>query len=156
LSGTPGSRSAAVVDPGKARQLLALYRRYRGYLADLAGRSDAELREDFAVMGGVQHYLLLAIETELDLGSHIISSEGYAPPANYADIFRVLRDEHVIATGLAGRLMAMARFRNVLVHLYAEVDEARVLEILRNSLGDMDEFVTVLRERFAKEVEGED
>jgi len=145
-----------VVDPGKVRQILALYRRYRGFLTDLAGRSDAELTGDFAVLGGVQHYLLLAIGTLLDLGSHVISSEGYAPPANYADIFRVLRDEGVIATGLAERLMAMARFRNVLVHLYADVDEARVLEILRSSLGDMDEFVALLRTRFAREVGGGD
>lgn len=145
-----------MVDPGKVRQLLALYRRYRGFLANLAGRSDADLRGDFAVLGGVQHYLLLAIETLLDLGSHVISSEGYPPPANYADIFCVLREEGVIDAGLAERLMAMARFRNVLVHLYAEVDEARVLEILRTSLDDMDEFVALLRKRFARQVDGED
>lgn len=32
------------------------------------------------------------------------------------------------------------------MHLY-EVDEARLLEILRSALGDMDEFVALLRER---------
>lgn len=143
-----------MVDPQKARHLLSLFRRYRGYLADLAGRPDGELLGDFAVLGGVQHYLLLAIETVLDLGSHVISSEGYDPPANYADIFRVLRDEGVLDPPLAERLMAMARFRNVLVHLYAEVDEVRVLRILRESVGDLDAFVAVLRERFAAETDG--
>jgi uncharacterized protein YutE (UPF0331/DUF86 family) len=44
--------------------------------------------------------------------------------------------------------MAMARFRNVLVHLYADVDEERVLRILRESLTDLDQFVGILRERF--------
>lgn len=144
-----------MVDAPKARHLLALHRRYRGYLDDLAARPDAELRDDFAVMGGVQHYLLLAIETLLDLGSHVISSEGYPPPGSYADVFRVLRDEGVVAEELAERLMAMARFRNVLVHAYAEVDEERVLEILRTSLGDLDAFSTALRERFAAELEGD-
>lgn len=137
-----------MVDPRKARRLLDLYRRYRDYLRELAERSDEELRSDFAVMGGVQHYLLLAAETVLDLGSHVISSEGYEAPANYADIFRVLADEGVVEEGLADRLMAMARFRNLLVHLYADVDEDRVLRILRESLGDLDEFVRLLRERF--------
>jgi uncharacterized protein YutE (UPF0331/DUF86 family) len=55
---------------------------------------------------------------------------------------------------LAERLMAMARFRNVLVHMYAEVDDARVLRVLRESTGDLDEFVRILRERFAAELEG--
>jgi uncharacterized protein YutE (UPF0331/DUF86 family) len=141
-----------VVDPQKARQLLALYRRYRGYLSDLASRSDDELRSDFAIMGGVQHYLLLAIETLVDLGSHVISSEGYEPPTSYSDVFRVLGQEGVVSPELAERLMAMARFRNVLVHLYAEVDEQRVLQILRGSLGDLDDFVATLHRRFAREL----
>ncbi|MBI4513707.1 MAG: DUF86 domain-containing protein [Gemmatimonadetes bacterium] len=141
-----------MVDPQKVRHLLALYRRYRGYLTELAARSDEALGSDFAVMGGVQHYLLLAVETVLDLGSHLISSQGYEPPMSYADIFRVLRDEGVVAPDLADRLMAMARFRNVLVHLYAEVDEQRILKILRGSLGDLDAFVETLRQRFADEL----
>ncbi len=145
-----------MVDPQKVRHLLALYRRYRRYLEELAGRSDAALRSDFAVMGGVQHYLLLATETVLDLGSHVISSEGYEPPKGYADIFRVLRDEGLISGDLADRLMAMARFRNVLVHLYAEVDEQRVLRILRSSLGDLDAFVETLRQRFTLELGNEE
>lgn len=148
---------AVVVDPQKARHLLAHYRRYRRYLEDLAERSDAELRSDFAVMGGVRHYLLLAIESVLDLGSHLISSEAFEPPTSYADIFRVLRDEGLVEEPLAERLMAMARFRNVLVHLYAEVDEDRVLKILRGSLGDLDAFVEALHQRFAAELsEGSD
>jgi uncharacterized protein YutE (UPF0331/DUF86 family) len=48
--------------------------------------------------------------------------------------------------------MAMARFRNVLVHMYAEVDDARVLRVLRESTPDLDEFVWILRERFAREL----
>ncbi|MGK7312320.1 MAG: type VII toxin-antitoxin system HepT family RNase toxin [Candidatus Longimicrobiales bacterium M2_2A_002] len=143
-----------MVDPQKARSLLALYRRYRGYLEQLAERTDDELGADFVAMGGVQHYLLLLIETMLDLGSHVISSEGYAPPGNYADIFRVLRDEGILPARLADRLMAMARFRNVLVHLYADVDEERVLRVLRESLDDPDAFVTIVRQRFAAELEG--
>ncbi len=142
-----------MVDPQKARHLLSLYRRYRGYLDELGRRSDEELRGDFAVMGGLRHYLLLAIETLLDLGSHLISSEGYEHPESYADIFRVLRDEGLLPEDRAENLMAMARFRNVLVHQYAEVDEERVLRIFRTSLGDLDHFVETLRRRFAEHLE---
>lgn len=142
-----------MVDPQKARRLLDLHRRYRGYLETLSERSDDELRSDFAVMGGLRHYLLLAVETVLDLGSHVISSEGYEAPANYADIFRILSDEDVIEGDLADRLMAMARFRNVLVHLYADVDEDRVLRIFRESLGDLDSFVRILRKRFRDDLQ---
>ncbi|MEX2611109.1 MAG: DUF86 domain-containing protein [Gemmatimonadota bacterium] len=143
-----------MVDPQKARALLGHYRRYRGFLAELAERTDDELRNDFAVMGGLQHYLLLAIETVVDLGSHVISSEGFEPPGSYADIFRVLRDEGIVPAELADRLMAMSRFRNVLVHLYADVDEVRVIQVLRGSLDDPDEFVRLIEGRFAEELSG--
>lgn len=144
-----------MVDPPKVRHLLALYRRYREYLTNLAGRTDETLRSDFAIMGGVKHYLLLEIETVIDLGSHVISSEGYEPPTSYSDVFRVLADEGVVPFDLAERLMAMARFRNVLVHLYAEVDDERVLRILRGSLDDLDAFVATLKRRFAREINQE-
>jgi uncharacterized protein YutE (UPF0331/DUF86 family) len=140
-----------VVDPQKARALLAHYRRYRSYLDRLAERDDVDLRSDFAVMGGVQHYLLLSIEAVLDLAGHLISSEGWEPPRSYADTFRVLRDEGLIDAGLADRLMAMARFRNVLVHMYADVDEDRVLAVFRGSLSDPDELVHVIERRFVSD-----
>lgn len=141
-----------MVDPQKARAMLAHYRRYRGYLDRLAERDDDELRSDFAVMGGLQHYLLLTIESLLDLAGHLISSEGWEPPRSYADTFRVLRDEGLIPPDLAERLMAMARFRNVLVHMYADVDEDRVLAVLRRSLADPDELVRIIESRFADEL----
>jgi uncharacterized protein YutE (UPF0331/DUF86 family) len=141
-----------VVDPQKARHLLGLFRRYRGYLDELASRTDEELQADFAVMGGLQHYLLLAMETVLDLGSHVISSEGYEPPGTYADIFRILGEEGILEEEHADDLMAMARFRNVLVHQYAEVDEERVLQILRTRLEDLDAFVSALKSRFAEDL----
>jgi uncharacterized protein YutE (UPF0331/DUF86 family) len=143
-----------MVDAPRLRSLLARYREYRGYLEELGKRSNDALRSDFAVMGGVRHYLLLAIETLLDLGSHVISSEGFEPPKNYADIYRVLRDESIITAELADDLMAMARFRNVLVHLYADVDEERVLFILRSSVTDMDEFVDSILRSFGNELPG--
>jgi uncharacterized protein YutE (UPF0331/DUF86 family) len=37
-------------------------------------------------------------------------------------------------------LQAMARFRNLLVHGYAQVDDQRVIEILRTRLDDFDRF----------------
>lgn len=104
-------------------------------------------------MGALQHYFLLAIETLLDLGSHVISSEGYDAPGAYADIFRVLRDEGLLGEEEADELMAMARFRNLLVHQYADVDEERVLRIFRTRLEHLDAFVDLLRRRFSEELD---
>ena len=39
----------------------------------------------------------------------------------------------------------MARFRNLLVHGYGEVDDERMLRMLREDLADLDEYVAALR-----------
>jgi uncharacterized protein YutE (UPF0331/DUF86 family) len=46
----------------------------------------------------------------------------------------------VIKPDLAKCLKQMARFRNLLVHLYWRVDNQRVYQIIRSNLGDLDIF----------------
>lgn len=43
----------------------------------------------------------------------------------------------------------MARFRNLLVHRYGEVDNRRVLEIIKHNLKDVEEFEKEI-EKFIK------
>lgn len=43
----------------------------------------------------------------------------------------------VLPEGLSERLQAMARFRNLLVHLYWKVDNREVHRILRENLDDL-------------------
>lgn len=38
----------------------------------------------------------------------------------------------------------MARFRNLLVHNYADVDDDRVVEILHTSLGDLGDYAAAI------------
>lgn len=85
----------------------------KGNLDEPASRTDEEFLGDFVAMGGLQHHLLLAVETVLGLGSHVISSEGYEPPATYADVFRILANEGLLDEGRADDLMAIARSRPV-------------------------------------------
>jgi uncharacterized protein YutE (UPF0331/DUF86 family) len=42
---------------------------------------------------------------------------------------------------LAARLAAMARLRNLLVHGYGRVDDERLHKIIREDLGDLDDFL---------------
>jgi uncharacterized protein YutE (UPF0331/DUF86 family) len=78
------------------------------------------------------------------VANHVIASEGWRSPADYADAFAVLREHDVLSRDLADRLAAMARFRNLLVHVYAEVDDARVHRFLREDLGDFEPFASAV------------
>lgn len=55
-------------------------------------------------------------------------------------MFKILKEEEIIGKELAIKLEDMARFRNLLVHRYGEVDNKRVLEIIKHNLRDIEEF----------------
>lgn len=94
----------------------------------------------------VKHTLQEAIEACLDIANHIISAEGLGRPDDYADYFPRLAQHDILPKSLARDLSEMAKFRNVLVHLYAEVDTDTVQDILNNDLGDVRAFAEALYE----------
>jgi uncharacterized protein YutE (UPF0331/DUF86 family) len=95
----------------------------------------------------VEHTLQLAIQAALDVGSHVVSDERLGEPETNRDVFRLLGRAAVVPSDLAARLERMAGFRNVVVHLYQDVDLAIVRDAVENRLGDLLEFVTAIRAR---------
>jgi uncharacterized protein YutE (UPF0331/DUF86 family) len=95
----------------------------------------------------VEHTLQLAIQAALDVGSHVVSDERLGEPETSRDVFRLLGRAAVVPSDLAARLERMTGFRNVVVHLYQDVDLAIVRDAVENRLGDLLEFVAVIRSR---------
>jgi uncharacterized protein YutE (UPF0331/DUF86 family) len=95
----------------------------------------------------VEHTLQLAIQAALDVASHIVSDERLGEPDTNRDVFRLLERAGIVSADLGGRLEQMAGFRNVVVHLYQEVDLGIVRDVLENHLDDMLEFVAAIRRR---------
>ena len=95
----------------------------------------------------VEHTLQLAIQAALDVGSHIVSDERLGEPETSRDVFRLLGRAGLVPADLAGRLEQMAGFRNVVVHLYHEVDLSIVRDVVENHLGDLLEFVVAIRRK---------
>ena len=56
------------------------------------------------------------------------------------EMFTILAEEGLIDADLSSNLADMASFGNLLVHRYGEVDNERVLEIIKSDLGDIREF----------------
>lgn len=137
-----------MVDAVKLRNLLSRLKsrveRLRGY-----GSRDVEtyLADEDAVDSS-KYVLITAIEDALAIANHVIASEGLRAPADYADAFRSLREADALDRELARRLEAMARFRNLLVHVYAEVDDHRVHEFLRQDVADLERFAESILEHF--------
>lgn len=68
----------------------------------------------------------------------MIASEGFRLPRDNGDSFAVLAENGIVPPELKEPLMAMARFRNRLVHIYWDVDDRKIQEYLQTAVGDLE------------------
>ena len=95
-----------------------------------------ELIGDPDKMASAKYHFIVAIESCIDMCNHIISKNSFRVPEDYADTFRVMSEEGALEKEKLNDLVAMAKFRNRLVHLYWEVNNDQLHEILLSRLGD--------------------
>jgi uncharacterized protein YutE (UPF0331/DUF86 family) len=109
-------------------------------LRDLSRLTYEEFVQDEIVQAAVEHSLQVAIQAALDIGSMILAERALKAPESYRDVFARLAEIGVLPDDFARRITPMAQFRNVLVHLYVEVDLDRVYAYLRNNLDDLETY----------------
>jgi uncharacterized protein YutE (UPF0331/DUF86 family) len=110
-------------------------------LEDLGKLSEAEFVADPHKVGSAKYNLIVAIEGTVDLSNHIISKNRFRTPEDYADTFRVMEEKGVFDTEFSSSLVQMARFRNRLVHIYWDIDDAEIYRIIQTRLQDIRRFL---------------
>ena len=126
-----------VVDELRVRQMLDRLGEEIDALRRLGRRDAEELLHDDDLLAAVKYRFVVAIEVCIDIGRHVVASEGLRAPLDYADVFSVLAEAALLDSRAAADLRDTARFRNLLVHGYAKVDDTRVVEILRDRVDDL-------------------
>jgi uncharacterized protein YutE (UPF0331/DUF86 family) len=95
-------------------------------------------------VASVERFLQLAIESCLNIGNRLLSlfqfKKPVETPETYADIFKGLEKLGVVDEKFSERLVRMARFRNVLVHLYWEIDREEMYKMLQENVEDFNRF----------------
>lgn len=110
-------------------------------LVEISGIPKDDFLQKRHIIAGAKYYFIVAIEASIDLSNHLISQNNFPIPESYADSFRILKDEGVLSPELTSKLMDMARFRNRLVHIYWDVDDEMIYEILNQDINDIRTFL---------------
>ena len=126
-------------DPEIIRGKLAIIRERLRFLED--EEHDLSVLKD---QQAVKHSLQETIEACLDIANHVISAEGFGRPDDYAAYFPCLARHDLLSKSLAEKLSGMAKFRNVLVHLYDDVDVDTVQTIVNEDLDDIRAFAEAI------------
>ena len=125
-------------NPDKIARLVSEMRKAINRLKSLGTLDKESFLNDPDKIGSAKYNFVIAIEPAIDICNHIISQNGYRAPEDYADTFQVLGEQGVFDKDF---LKDMARFRNRLIHLYWEVDDEQVYEILQSRLDDFKTFL---------------
>lgn len=106
----------------------------------------AEFTSHDLLVDATLYRLQCAIEAAQAICTHLAARIPTRTPRSAPDCFAALAEVGVIPTGLGLRLQQMARFRNLLVHRYWELDLAQVHAILSSDLGDLVAYVEAIEE----------
>jgi len=135
-----------VVDRDLARRKLLSLDQYQRELGELVSSGRERYLADWRAQRAAERTLQLAIEVCIDLAEHVIADHRLPIPETVAGAFETLHKAKLLEPTLAGALVRMARFRNLLVHDYVRIDAARVFEIATTDVADIDRFAQAIRE----------
>jgi uncharacterized protein YutE (UPF0331/DUF86 family) len=107
-----------------------------------AGR-DAFLRDDDS-KDIACYRLLVAIEAAIAMCLHVSARRLRQVPEDYAGCFAGLAQNGLVPADLSARLQQMAKFRNLLVHVYWQIDFDRVFDALESDLSDLRQFSALM------------
>jgi uncharacterized protein YutE (UPF0331/DUF86 family) len=93
-----------------------------------------------------QFHLHRALEGVFNISSHILSRIPGMTATQYKEIAQKLGEAKIIPLEFAQtKLVEMAKYRNRLVHFYAQIEAKELYEILQNDLGDFEIFLKEIK-----------
>lgn len=110
-------------------------------LRTLSELDQTSFMQDPDKVGSAKYHFIVAIEACIDICNHVISRTGYRAPDDYGDTFMVMGEAGAFSLPFAEELKKMAKFRNRLVHIYWEIDDRLLHEILQTRLDDFNTFM---------------
>jgi uncharacterized protein YutE (UPF0331/DUF86 family) len=109
-----------------------------------------EFAREHILVGSAERDFQVSIQAALDIGAHLLAELSVDVPKDYKDIFLKLAEVGILPLDFVPRLVGMAKFRNVLVHLYLEVDLNKLYYYMQHDLGDLELFARYVSEYLSR------
>jgi len=124
------------------------YNRIAEKLKELSEFKKEDFLNDYRNYDTAKYNLQAAVEAVLDIAAHIIAREDLGSPDTSADSFRILAEAGIIEENMLLKLVKMTKFRNRIVHLYDQIDEEFIYQIINNNLKDIEKYVDIIIKKY--------
>ena len=128
-----------------------IIKRFNGIQAEIAELQKLGTRslDEFASGDGyklAEYHLHHALEGVFHIAAHILSRIPGGQATEYAEAARKLGEFGIMDKEFANTtLVKMAKYRNRIVHFYAEITPKEYYEIIKSNLGDFDAFLSAVK-----------
>ena len=121
----------------KASEIREAIKDIRNYTAN----NENEFLKNTQLIDATKYKFIVAIEACMAICNHIISRAGNRVPESYSECFQILQELTIISEKVSKNLIKMAKFRNLLTHIYWTIDDKKVLKYARNYLDDFEKYL---------------
>lgn len=132
------------VNLDRLRELAGHLRNACRQLRELGKLDAQEFLADAKTVNSAKYLFIVAAEAALDKCNHLAAKQGGRSPEDYADCMVILGELGILEADLKIRMSKMARFRNLLVHLYWKVDDREVFRAIQENLQDFDSYLDAI------------
>jgi len=128
-------------------ELLKRYDRFKkaiNLLEELSRRDYREIMEDYILLSSLERNIQVAVEFLIDLSNYILAETTGETPDTYKDIVSRVGKLCNIDDQLIREIRGIVGLKNIIVHLYADIDYELVLGELKDIVNNMFKFVSEL------------
>ncbi|MDO8529625.1 MAG: DUF86 domain-containing protein [bacterium] len=109
-----------------------------------------DILRDIKTLRFFERNFQLIIDTILDINSHIIVEEKLGIPESYSNTFIILGEKGVIPLEFAYKIAEAVKLKNLVVHKYDKVDNKKMIEDLKNEIGQFEQYIVHINDYLEK------
>ena len=92
-----------------------------------------------------QRQLHVAIQAMIDIATHIIAHKHWGAPETYSDSIIILARRNLLGSDLASQLVQLVKLRNVIIHMYLDLDSSLIFDSLAMIIAKLKQFIQVIK-----------
>ena len=120
------------------------------YLEMLLPLLKAESRaiiEDDLTLSAIERRFQLIVDTAIDINTHFIKEYSFGTPNDYQGTFTVLGENKFFPMEFVLKVAPSVGLRNLIVHKYGKVDVKKMVDDIKNEIGDYIEYIKLISEK---------
>lgn len=109
-----------------------------------------EIIENNLKIRAVERLFQLIVDTSIDINTHIITETDFNTPEDYQSTFIILGENKILPMNFAVKIAPSVGLRNLIVHKYGKVDLKKMVDDIKNEIGQYLEYLKLVNEFIQK------